>query len=135
MSDYLASTKSILEGIKKVEGTVQKGEIKPASAKRLSGLLQQLSKTEEGPLSYVDITTAEEIKGGLSIPGFASIVSFDKNAALPHHMPDSYTANGNSGTANTGGGGSSGGYSGASGGSGGSGIVIIAYNALGNGNP
>ena len=28
------------------------------------------------------------IKGGLSIPGFASIVSFDKNAALPHHMPD-----------------------------------------------
>ena len=58
----MASTKSILEGIKKVEESAQKGEMKPASAKKLSGLFQQLSEAEGGPLAYVDITTAEEMK-------------------------------------------------------------------------
>ncbi|MDE1810434.1 MAG: hypothetical protein KGH66_00095 [Candidatus Micrarchaeota archaeon] len=43
--------------------------------------------------------------------------------------------NGFPGTANTGGGGGAGGASGDNGGDGGSGIVIIAYNALGNGTP
>jgi len=42
---------------------------------------------------------------------------------------------GGAGTVNTGGGGGGNGNSGGNGGQGGSGIVIIAYNALGNGNP
>ncbi|MDE1810726.1 MAG: hypothetical protein KGH66_01655 [Candidatus Micrarchaeota archaeon] len=57
----MASTKSILDGIKKVEES-QRGEMKPASAKKLSGLFQQLSEAEGGPLAYVDITTAEDMK-------------------------------------------------------------------------
>jgi len=58
----LTNTKQALEKIKAAEAAASDKGLTPASAKKLRMLFDELSNSEPGPLSYVDVTTAEEMK-------------------------------------------------------------------------
>ena len=51
-----------MEKIKAAEAAASGREITPAAAKKLHALFGELAKSEPGPLSYVDVTTAEDMK-------------------------------------------------------------------------
>jgi len=58
----LANTKQTVEKIKAAETAASDKGLSPASAKKLHAMFGELVKSEPGPLSYVDVTTAEDMK-------------------------------------------------------------------------